>query len=149
MLRDDESARDAVQQTFIVMIEKIGTLRHDITFRQWLFTIARNESLMILRRKRLVPMDGIEGAGEEIFDDATPETVYTRIERSALLHQALDQMKPAYRELILLRLTEELTYEEIAGITNTTVSSVRSKLNKARIALAKIIAPCLSREDLQ
>jgi RNA polymerase sigma-70 factor (ECF subfamily) len=131
------------------MIEKIGTLRLEITFKQWLFTIARNEALMVLRRKRLVPMDGLDGAEEMVFDPDTPETLYAKVERSELVHLALDRMKPVYRELLLLRMTEELSYEEIAGITNSTSGCVKAKLYKARIALAKAIAPSVHKEDRQ
>jgi RNA polymerase sigma-70 factor, ECF subfamily len=149
LLRDDAAAQDVVQQTFIVVIEKIGSLRLDVTFRQWLFTIARNESLMVLRRRRLVPMDALEEAGHSVFDADTPETVFEKQETIGLVHEAVDRLTPMYREIILLRVTEQLSYEEIAAITETTVSAVKSKLHKARIALAIQLSDTIKKEDRQ
>ncbi len=145
-VKDEEAAKDIVQQTFMVMIEKISTLQHDVTFKQWLFTIARNESLMILRRKNIVPMEGLESAEENIFDVETPHTIAEQSETKELVYSAIGYLKPAYREVVLLRLFEQLSYEEIAVITNTTVSAVKSKLYKARIILAEKLSPYLKKE---
>ena len=147
MVQDDDAAHDVVQQTFMAMIEKIGMLQQNDTFKQWLFSIARNESLMVLRRKNLVPMEGLEKAEELIFDAETPDTIYAKIEAADLVHRAVDYLTPAFREIILLRLTEQLSYEEIANITNTTVSAVKSKLHKARIALATKLSPYMTTEE--
>jgi RNA polymerase sigma factor (sigma-70 family) len=114
MVTDQALAEDITQHTFIVMIEKIKTLRKDITFKHWLFTIACNESLMQLRRKNLLQMDGLDVAEETIHTSETPESVYAKMEAIEIVHRAVDQLVPQYRELILLRMIEHLTYDEIA-----------------------------------
>lgn len=149
MIRHDEAAQDIVQQTFAVMIEKISSLQQNSTLRQWLFSIARNESLMYLRRKKIVPMDGLDGTDEtdeSIFETETPYTLYVSKESSEIVHEAVHDLTPAYKEIILLRLTEQLSYEEIAEITSSTVGAVRSKLHKARTALAKKLLPYIEKE---
>jgi RNA polymerase sigma-70 factor (ECF subfamily) len=149
MLRDDQSAHDVVQQTFIVMIEKIGSLKQENTFRAWLFSIARNESLMLLRRKRMIPMDGLDDVDAPVFDSETPETVYARNETAGIVRDALDRLTPAYREIILLRMTGQLSYEEIAAVTGASVSAVKSKLFKARTQLAVQLTRYVNKEDKQ
>lgn len=146
MVKDEAAAEDIVQQTFMAMIEKIGMLKQNDIFRPWLFSIARNESLMLLRRKNLVPMEGLEASEESVFDEATPHSVFAQRETEELVHDAVALLTPAYREIILLQMTEQLSYDEIAVITKSTVSSVRSKLHKARIALAKKLSPMIQKE---
>jgi RNA polymerase sigma-70 factor, ECF subfamily len=147
MLLDEQSAQDIVQQTFVIMIEKIGMLNNDITIKQWLFTIARNESLMILRRRKAIPMDGIEAAEEMFLDSDSPDSALLKNETFGMVHNALNRLTSEYREIILLQMNEQLSYEEIALITNTTVGSVRSKLYKAKIALVTLLSPDFKRED--
>lgn len=147
MLQDDQGAQDVVQQTFAVMIEKIGKLNNDMTFRQWLFTIARNESLMILRHRKLISMEGLEAAENMFMESETPERAFAKAETFDMVHNALHRLIPEYREIILLQMNEQLSYDEIALITNTTVGSVRSKLYKAKIALVTLLSPDIMRED--
>jgi RNA polymerase sigma-70 factor (ECF subfamily) len=146
IVRHNETAQDLVQHTFIAMLEKIGTLHHDVTFRQWLFTIARNEAFMELRRSNIRQTEELDRAEETIFEEETPHTIYAKLETADMVRSAVDRLTPGYREVILLRLTEQLSYEEIAGITNSSVSAVRSKLHKARIALATELVPYMKKE---
>ena len=146
MVKSDEAAQDIVQDVFIRMIEKIGSLQNADIVKQWLFAIARNESLMFLRRKNLVLMEGLEASMECIIDGETPDTKFRQQETRQLVHDAISVLAPPYREIILLQLTGQLSYEEIAEITQSTVSAVRSKLHKARIALAKQLSPMIRKE---
>lgn len=57
MLGDTESAKDATQETFLKMVTKIQSLEQGIAFKSWLFAVARNEVLMVVRRKKIVPME--------------------------------------------------------------------------------------------
>ena len=146
MVKSDEAAQDIVQDVFITMIEKIGSVQHADTVKQWLFAVARNEALMFLRRKNLVPMEGLKASIECILDGHTPDTQFLQQETRQLVHDAISLLSPEYREIILLQLTGQLSYEEIAEITQSTVSAVRSKLHKARIALAKELSPMIRKE---
>lgn len=146
MVKEEAAAEDIVQQTFMTMIQKIGMLSDPAGFRTWLYAIARNESLMLLRHRRVVPMEGLESAEESVLDPETPASVAEGTDLHAYVHAAVHRLKPDYRELVLLQMTEELSYEEIAVVTGSTVSSVRSKLHKARIVLAADLLPLMKKE---
>lgn len=146
MVKEEEAAEDIVQQTFMAMIEKIGMLSDPAGFRPWLYSIARNESLMLLRHRRVVPMEGLENAEETVLDPETPASAAEATDLRAHVHAAVHRLKPDYREIVLLQMADQLSYDEIAAVTGSTVSSVRSKLHKARIALAKELTPLMGKE---
>lgn len=146
LVKEEAAAEDIVQQTFMTMLQKIGTLGDPAGFRTWLYSVARNEALMVLRRRRIVPMEGLENAEETVLDPETPATVAEASDLRTHVHAAVHCLKPEYREIVLLQMIDQLSYDEIAAVTGSTVSSVRSKLHKARIALAKELTPLMGKE---
>ena len=131
------------------MMTKIQSLNSHIAFKSWLFSIARNEVLMIVRHNKIVPMESFDEEMSEVWDDKTPFTVTVESELQALVQQAIKCLKPAYREAVLLRDVEQMTYDEIAQTTGSTVSAVKSKLFKARIVLNEKLAPYFKGRDKQ
>lgn len=142
MLRDPAAAQDAAQETFLKMISKIHSVQQGTTLKSWLFSVARNEVLMVLRRNKIVPMESLDDE-TEAYDPSTPLTVSMDSELREKVLAAIGTLKPAYREVYLLRETEGLSYEEIASVTGTTVSAVKSKLFKSRAALHAMLKPYL------
>lgn len=142
MLKDPASAQDAAQETFLKMISKIHSVRQGMTLKSWLFSVARNEVLMMMRRNKNVPMESMD-EDKEIYDASTPLSLSTDSELREAIILAIAQLKPAYREVYLLRETEGLSYEEIAAATGTTVSAVKTKLFKSRTALHTMLKPYL------
>ncbi len=142
MLRDPAGAQDAAQETFLKMISKIHSVQQGTTLKSWLFTVARNEVLMVLRRNTIVPMESLDDE-MEAYDPATPLSVSMDSELREKINTAIALLKPAYREAYLLRETEGMSYEEIASVTGTTVSAVKSKLFKSRSALHAMLKPYL------
>ncbi len=142
MLRDPASAQDAAQETFLKMISKIHSVQQGTTLKSWLFSVARNEVLMVLRRNKIVPMEPLDDE-MEAYDPATPLSVSMDSELREKISNAIAQLKPAYREAYLLRETEGMSYEEIASVTGTTVSAVKTKLFKSRVALHDMLKPYL------
>ena len=142
MLRDPAAAQDAAQETFLKMISKIHSVQQGTTLKSWLFSVARNEVLMVLRRNKIVPMESLN---EEIeaYDPSTPLSLSIDSELKEKIMLAVAQLKPAYREAYLLRETEGMSYEEIASATGTTVSAVKTKLFKSRTALHAMLKPYL------
>lgn len=142
MLRDPAAAQDAAQDTFLKMISKIHSVQQGTTLKSWLFSVARNEVLMVLRRNKIVPMESLN---EEIeaYDPSTPLSLSIDSELKEKIMLAVAQLKPAYREAYLLRETEGMSYEEIASATGTTVSAVKTKLFKSRTALHAMLKPYL------
>lgn len=142
MLRDPAAAQDAAQETFLKMISKIHSVQQGTTLKSWLFSVARNEVLMVLRRNKIVPTEPLDDE-TEVYDSLNPLAISIDSELKEMVSEAVEQLKPAYREVFLLRRDEELTYEEIAAITGTTVSGVKTKLFKARTALYAMVKPFL------
>ncbi|MFA6468931.1 MAG: RNA polymerase sigma factor [Bacteroidota bacterium] len=147
MVGDAEAAKDATQETFLKMMTKIHSLQQGMAFRSWLFAIARNEVLIVLRREKIVPMERLED-DEPVFDASNPLSIALEGELSEHLQRAVGALKPAYREAYLLRETEGLSYEEIARTTDSTVSAVKSKLFKSRVALNTMLTPYMERRKL-
>lgn len=129
LLGDGKSAEDVVHETFIKALTEKEKLQNPAVLKSWMFTIARNEAFAILNhRKKTRPITD----DDEIFSEETPLTTVITNERTILLETLLNQLLPQYKEVLLLREFESMNYEEIAAITGTTISSVKSKLFKAR-----------------
>lgn len=143
MLLDQDLAQEVLQETFVRAFENRHRLAQAQSFRSWLYTIARNQCLNQLRRsERLVPF--ATGKAElRIPDQETPFAQLEKSERIALVNRFLNLLKPEYREVLVLREYQNLTYAEIAAITRNTESSVKSRLFKARRKMAVFLAPWL------
>jgi len=134
---DRSLAEDATHDAFLKMYDNAGTLTDASVFRSWLFTIARNEVFKMLRKHH---RNGAATA-ESVWTDETPLTVAQTNDTKAIVTSCMDSLKVEYREVLLLREYEQHTYAEIAAITGSTESSVKSRLFKARKALAEKLAP--------
>jgi RNA polymerase sigma-70 factor (ECF subfamily) len=133
MLTDSDAAKDATQETFIKMFSNIGFLKKPDSFLPWLFSIARNEVMMHMRRNR---RNGVQ-SDDDIWDRETPYDLMVTAETTEIVQRLLQNLKSEYREVILLREYEQLSYAQIAEVTADTESSVKSRLFKARKALTK------------
>jgi RNA polymerase sigma-70 factor (ECF subfamily) len=100
--------------------------------RPWLFAVVRNTIFLRFRKENR------EGELDDdlLADPDTPESLFEAAERQALSAAILGRLRPEYREVLVLREYEHLSYAEIAGITGDSESSVKSRLFKARKALA-------------
>jgi RNA polymerase sigma-70 factor (ECF subfamily) len=130
-------AEDATHDTFVTMHRHIGTLNDVGLFRSWLFTIARNGVFKQLHRQQ---RNGSFNE-ENVWTDETPLTLVENNDSAALVALCIDALKPEYKEVLLLREYEHHSYGEIARITGNTESSVKSRLFKARKALAERLKP--------
>ncbi|MFT4603632.1 MAG: RNA polymerase sigma-70 factor (ECF subfamily) [Rhodothermales bacterium] len=142
MLADREVAADVMQDTFLRLYENRDRLLKSSSFKSWLFTIARNQCLNTMRRdKRMVGYgDGIE----DVPGDSTPGSKLEKSERIAMVSECLMRLKPDYREVLILREYQNLSYDEIAAVTRSTVSAVKSRLFKARRKLAAMLTPVMN-----
>jgi RNA polymerase sigma-70 factor (ECF subfamily) len=143
MLSDSDAANDAAQETFLKMISRIHTVENGIALRSWLFSVARNEVLMMLRRNNGRSMDPFDET-EHAYDRTTPYVSTVQQELKHHIETAIRKLKPAYREAFLLRETEGMSYEAIAAVTGTTLSAVKSRIFKSRAALSEMLAPYMN-----
>ncbi len=143
MLLDRAAAEDVLQETFVRVYENRERLTRPGSFKAWLFTIARNQCLNQLRSSgRQVPL----GEAEPVAAGGTPFSQLLKSEQVALVNAYLARLSPEYREVLVLREYQDLSYEEIAAVTRNTVSSVKSRLFKARRKLGTFLRPLLEAE---
>jgi len=145
LLGDGNSAEDVVHETFSKVLSEKGKLQNPASLKSWMFTIARNEAFAILgRNKKLRPLTD----DDEIFSEETPLSAIETNERMKMLDTLLNKLLPQYKEVLILREFESMNYEEIAAITGTTISAVKSKLFKARKELMEKAKPYLKEEAI-
>ena len=135
ILRHPQNAEDATQETFLKIHRFMHQLEQTSSLQTWIFSIARNEALTLLRRVR--PADELDDVAEELWDDEGPLEVMVQKEQAEVVQACLGQLRPHYRELLILKEYEQFSYAEIARITGSTESSVKSGLFKARKAIGK------------
>lgn len=143
MLLDTEAAKDCVQEVFLRVFECRDQLKQPERFSSWLFAIARNQCLSIYRSSK-------HEAAEEIDFDLlsgpsgeTPDRLVERQESVDLLNKFLAQLRLEYREVLLLREFQNLSYREIAEVLGDTESAVKSRIFKARQRLFELLRPIL------
>ena len=147
MLLSRDAAQDVMQDTFLRVYENRDRLLNTGSFKAWLFTIARNQCLNQLRRgTRKVSLGEEQQARVRVPLAEMPGAHLEKSEQVALINHCLARLKPDYREVLVLREYQNLSYEEIAAITRSTVSAVKSRLFKARRKLAFFLEPVLERE---
>ncbi len=147
MVRDRELAEDLTQEVFVKAIRALDSYDDSRKFSSWLFKIAHNATIDHLRRGQLetVPLERPteEGADwvDHLEDDSvsTPEEIRERSELGSLLEDAIAELRPAHREVMLLRHREELSYQEIADLTGMSLGAVKTNLHRGRGALADIL----------
>jgi RNA polymerase sigma-70 factor, ECF subfamily len=139
MLGDGDEAEEAAQETFLRAYTQLSTYQSGRKFSSWLFSIASHYCIDRLRRRRLTWLSiENEEAPDEVLQSAEPgpEDTMIRDEKEATVHKMLATLPPDYRLPIVLRYWYDLSYEEIAETTHSTVSAVKSKLFRARGMLA-------------
>ncbi len=129
LLERAEDAEDAVQATFVRAFRALPRFRGESSARTWLYRIATNEALGMLRRRRDAPP--IEEA-----DPASPDGAAAVLERLAV-RAALARLTPDHRAILVLRAWEELSYTEIAGVLGISLPAVKMRLNRARAEFRK------------
>jgi len=131
-----EEAEDVAQEAFMKVYRGILTLDHAASFKYWLYTIVRNEILLFRRRNHRPPQVQLDTEAESLSDNHTPHDIYVRQEQVSVIEHLLATLTDEQRETFCLREFEGFSYAEIAAVTDSTESAVRSRLFKARRHLA-------------
>jgi len=126
-------ADDLMQEIWVAVYRGLPSLRAVASFRPWIFRIARDRVYREYRRSR-VPVDSLDESEAEHLP--APEPLDENFDREQL-HQRLQELSPAHREVLLLHYIEELSYEEIARVTNANIGTVRSRLHHAKRSLKR------------
>ncbi len=140
-LNNQEQAEDIVQETFLRVYRNRHAYRRVAKFSTWIYTIAGNLARTELRkrkRRRLFSLSdiGIENKDYEISsDDFNPEAHVDTLLHDKVIQREINRLSPKFREVIILRDIQNLSYEEIATILRVPIGTVKSRVNRARLRL--------------
>jgi len=143
--RNSAEAKDLVQETCLRALRGMDGLRSHDSAKSWLFTILRNTWLNQLRHRRtspeLIELDaGGNGASEPTDSTKDPHADYvSQVEREQV-RAAIQQLPVEFREIIILREYEELSYQEIAALLECPHGTVMSRLARARSRLRELLS---------
>jgi RNA polymerase sigma-70 factor (ECF subfamily) len=141
MVGDYESALDLTQEVFIKVYGSLSRYRSEYKFSTWIYKIAHNAAIDHLRRhttREQALVDDFGGEERELpiaNGKPSPEQEYAGKERRAEIEQVVSQLPATYRELIVLRHSQDLSYEEIAEVTGLPLGTVKNRLFRAREAM--------------
>lgn len=156
MVGDPETANDLAQETFLKAFKALGSFRRGSAFSTWLYAIALNQARTEFRRRKSVKGqamlsldartdgDGDDPGGrsmEPAGPGPGPADEAERHEEAERLRRALLHIEDDYREAVVLRDLEGLTYEEIAEATGVPPGTVRSRIHRGRAALRGLLVP--------
>ena len=154
MLRNEEEAREAVQEAFVSAFRGMASFQGDSRVSTWLHRIAVNASLMRLRTRRRKPETSIEELLPNFLEDghhvdapqpwqAGAQELVERSEVRSAVREAIDRLPDTHRNVLLLRDIEELDTAEVARLLEISEGAVKTRLHRARVALREQIDPQL------
>ena len=144
-LGDYEACSDVVQETMIKFYRNKDSYQSIAKFSTWIYTIAGNLARTEYQRRRRRQIFSINAYGEnnenyEIPDESyRPDVITDSGIKDKIIQNALLKVSKAYREAVILRDIQELSYEEIAEIMGITVGTVKSRINRGRAQLQKLL----------
>jgi len=157
MLRNEEDARDAVQEGFVSAFRAIQRFNGDCRLSTWLHRIVVNAALMKIRTRSRRPEESIDDMLPRFLADghhaeptsewASANTLLEQRETRERVRAAIDQLPESYRTVLMLRDIEELDTAETAQLLGLTPNTVKIRLHRARQALAKILEPSFRPPD--
>jgi len=141
--RDHDNAEDLVQETYLKALRRFSLFQPGTNFRAWLFQILKNtflNSCSETKRQRIVPLDAEEVLSLLQVNSDSAESLLVARYRSDILRLAMEQLPIAFREVILLRDVEDLSYRDIAKILSIPIGTVMSRLARARQSVRESIS---------
>jgi RNA polymerase sigma-70 factor, ECF subfamily len=147
MIGNPEEAKDLAQDVFVQVFKAIGNFRGDSKFSTWIYRIAVNLSknrVKYLKVRHTGEQDELDSVTEKSLGDARPagaqglgrpdeEMAGKQVEQ--IVQVAIQELEPSFRECLILRDVEELSYEEIEEITGVAAGTVKSRIHRARAQL--------------
>lgn len=151
-IRDPSEVEDVAQETFIKAYRSLSAFRGESAFYTWLYRIGINtaNNFLVSRNRRAPTHGGRDAEEAERFEEATqlrdvntPESLLLSKQIGNTINAAIDELPEELKTAIVLRELEGLSYEEIAGMMNCPIGTVRSRIFRAREAVAARLRPLL------
>ena len=148
-VREKELAKELTIEAFGKAFKKLHLYKPDYAFSTWLFSVARNNCIDFLRKKKLptvsIDIFSEDEEGSKITFDfpsegLNPEANLVKKQRIQILRRIVAGLKPKYRKLVKLRYFKELTYDEIAEELDIPIGTVKAQLYRSREQLFKILS---------
>ena len=143
---DLQAAEDISQDSFIKAWKHVRKYRQGSNFQSWLFTITRNTAIDWLRQKKEIVFSSFENEqGENILVETLadkqplPDELIAQAEDAKFVQALLTQLDPRYREVLTLKYTSDLTFEQIGEILRRPLHTVKSQHRRALIALRRLL----------
>jgi RNA polymerase sigma-70 factor (ECF subfamily) len=148
LTRNHAEAADLVQETYVRALPAMGRLRAGSNTKGWLFTILRNIWLNQLRKRRngpqMIELEVGDGVANSIVEKSKDShDLYVSKLEAEQVRAAIQELPEDFREIILLREYEDLSYQEIASVLDCPVGTVMSRLGRARAKLRVLLFPTL------
>ena len=148
MCRNPEDAQEAAQEAFLAAWQGLPSFRGDASFSTWLYRLASNACVDLLRREgRHSGAAGPSLNDEEISLDVpdtspSPQESAERKELREQIEAGLQSLSPEHRQVLILREIHQLRYDEIADVLSLDVGTVKSRISRARRQLRKFLLEC-------
>ncbi|HVI75127.1 MAG TPA: sigma-70 family RNA polymerase sigma factor [Anaeromyxobacteraceae bacterium] len=149
MCGEEDDAKDVLQETLLAAARNISDFRGASAVSTWLYTIARSFCIKKRRTSKFAPervesLDAVGGEAHAVPDAARgPEEELAGRQVQTALQDAISELEPMYREVLVLRDVEGLSAPEVAQILELSVEAVKSRLHRARVAVRERVAPVL------
>lgn len=145
MVRNKEETEDLVQEAFMKAFKALPSFNEEYAFSTWLYKIAVNNCIDHMRKKKLQtysinkPVQSKDGELDREFPDTSmsPDKSILSEERASIIETAIDELPENYKTAIILRHSEEKSYEEISKILNIPLGTVKARIFRAREMLKK------------
>lgn len=142
LCRNQAEAEDLVQETISKSLRAFDSFHADTNFKAWIFRILRNTFLTSrtgITASRTVFLEDHPGLSHMTDSSPSPEDHLIRLDNQAAVNEALDQLSPQLREVLLLCDVEELKYKDIALVLDVPIGTVMSRISRARRNLHQLL----------
>ena len=147
LLRNEQDAQDVVQEAYLRAFKSFAGF-HGSNGRAWLLTIVRNTSYTLMKKNRAVDLTTTFDEEKHATDQESvnPAALLEQTEDAELVREAMDHLPAEFREILVLRHLEGLSYKEIADIAQIPPGTVMSRLARARGKLKECLAARIGKE---
>jgi RNA polymerase sigma-70 factor (ECF subfamily) len=132
MLARAEDAADVAQETFVQLFSHLDRVDEREALSPWLFRVARNRCIDVIRRRRTVPLQESSAELEPVDEEPLPDELAERADLQRLLAEAIAQLPPSYAEVVALRYAADRSFAEIGAILECDEGAARVRFHRAK-----------------